>query len=60
MTYEEAIQELETILAQLQETPADIDRLHERVARAEALITACRERLRGVESGIEDVLKKSA
>jgi len=52
MTYAEAIAELETLLAQLQELPADIDQLHDRVARAEALVTACREQLRGVEDAL--------
>ncbi len=54
MTYADAIAELEAILAQLQEVPADIDQLHARVARAETLVVACREQLRGVE----DALKK--
>lgn len=49
MSYAEAVAELEAILAQLQEVPADIDQLHARVARAEQLITACRSKLRGVE-----------
>ena len=49
MTYAEAQAELETLLEQLREVPADIDQLHARVARAEQLITACRSKLRGVE-----------
>ena len=52
MTYAEAITELETLLAQLQEVPADIDQLHARVARAEALVAACRAQLRGVEEAL--------
>ena len=49
MSYAEAIAELECLLAQLQEVPADIDQLHARVARAEALVAACREQLRSTE-----------
>lgn len=52
MTYHEAITELETILAQLQEVPADIDQLHARVARAEVLVATCRAQLRGVEEAL--------
>ena len=52
MTYTKAIAELETLLAQLQEVPADIDQLHARVARAEALVATCRAQLRGVEDAL--------
>jgi len=55
MTYAEAVTELETILAQLQEVPSDIDQLHTRVARAEQLIAACRGQLRGVEEELEQL-----
>ncbi|WP_116127395.1 exodeoxyribonuclease VII small subunit [Lewinella sp. IMCC34183] len=55
MTYTEAQAELEHILAQLQEVPADIDQLHARVARAEQLIAHCRARLRGVEEEITEL-----
>lgn len=55
MTYAEAVAELETILAQLQEVPADIDQLHARVARAEQLIAACRSQLRGVEQELQQL-----
>lgn len=49
MTYAEAVAELEELLDQLREVPADIDQLHRRVMRAEQLIAACRAKLRGVE-----------
>ncbi|MGB3798638.1 MAG: exodeoxyribonuclease VII small subunit [Lewinella sp.] len=49
MSYAEALTELETILQELQQTPAEIDRLHARVARAEQLIASCRATLRSVE-----------
>ncbi len=52
MTYAEAIAELEALLAQLQEVPADIDQLHARVARAEVLVGPCRAQLRGVEEAL--------
>lgn len=52
MNYSEAQAELEQILAQLQEVPADIDQLHARVARAEQLIALCRAKLRGVSEEV--------
>ena len=55
MTYQEAVAELETILQQLQEVPADIDQLHARIARAESLVAACRAKLRGVEEQLNDL-----
>ncbi|MEL7161747.1 MAG: exodeoxyribonuclease VII small subunit [Bacteroidota bacterium] len=54
MTYAEAIAELESLLDQLQEVPADVDQLHARVARAEALVARCREQLRSVEEKLTD------
>ena len=55
MTYQEAVTELEQILQQLQETPADIDQLHARIARAESLVAACRAKLRGVEEQLTEL-----
>ena len=57
MTYAEAIAELETLLAELQEVPADIDQLHARVARAEVLVASCRAKLRGVEERLAELGK---
>ena len=55
MTYEAAVAELEQLLEQLQQTPAAIDELHARVARAEQLIAACRAKLRGVEEQLTEL-----
>lgn len=55
MTYQEAIVELETILQQLQEVPADIDQLAARVTRAENLIAVCRQQLRSVEDELQQL-----
>lgn len=53
MTYTEAVAELEAILEQLREVPADIDQLNARVARAEELVALIRARLRGAEESID-------
>jgi len=56
MTYREAYAELETILTELQEQPADVDALAAKVARAETLLRWCRDRLQGVENQLENFL----
>ena len=43
--YAEALEELETILRELEGDNVDVDRLTERVTRARALIARCRERI---------------
>ena len=59
MTYAEAVTELEILLAKLQEVPADIDQLHTRIARAESLVSACREKLKGAEVKLADLQKST-
>lgn len=52
--YADAMDELETILADLERDDVDIDHLTERVARAAALIELCRAR---IESARLDVTR---
>lgn len=52
--YADAMDELETILADLERDDVDIDHLAERVARAAALIELCRNR---IESARLDVTR---
>ncbi|MTB49885.1 exodeoxyribonuclease VII small subunit [Lewinella sp. W8] len=59
MTYTEAVAELEQLLEQLQEVPTDVDQLYARVARAQELVAACREKLRGVEERLAALEKQS-
>ena len=59
MTYEEAIQELEAILQDLQNAPTKIDELHANIARAESLIAACRAKLRGAEDALDELRRTS-
>lgn len=55
MTYEAAVSELENILQELQEGQVSMDALNEKVARAEALIAWCRQRLRNVEAQLDQL-----
>lgn len=50
--YNDALQELETIAASLEEDSLDIDQLSEEVNRALALIGHCRKKLRTTEEAI--------
>ena len=53
MTYLEATEELETILAELEGEQVDVDRLAEQVRRASALIAGLRERIEGARMEVE-------
>ncbi|KGE86222.1 MAG: exodeoxyribonuclease VII small subunit [Phaeodactylibacter xiamenensis] len=52
LTYEEAIQELQETVTQLQENEVNIDELSAKVKRAAQLIAYCREKLRATEAEI--------
>jgi exodeoxyribonuclease VII small subunit len=54
--YAEALNELETILAELEHEAVDVDHLVERVQRAAALIRLCRGRIASARIEIETVV----
>lgn len=54
--YAEALEELEAILAELEESDVDVDVLADRVARASELIRVCRERIGNAKLQIEKVV----
>jgi exodeoxyribonuclease VII small subunit len=54
--YAEALDELETILAELEESDVDVDVLADRVARASELIRVCRDRIGNAKLQIEKVV----
>ena len=57
LTYEEALQELQQIVVQLQEDAASVDELSEKVQRAAELIAYCREKLRTTEENLEGLFE---
>lgn len=57
-TYEQAYQELEQIMEDLQENKVSVDELTAKVKRAVALITFCNEMLRATEAEVEKLVKK--
>ncbi|MDJ0367085.1 exodeoxyribonuclease VII small subunit [Hymenobacter sp. H14-R3] len=55
MTYNEAIQELETILRSLETDQVDVDDLTARAERSAELIRVCRHKLRHAEASLDRV-----
>lgn len=54
MTYENASQELEKILADLQEGNVSLDELPKLIAKANKLVKECKTKLRSVEKALAD------
>jgi exodeoxyribonuclease VII small subunit len=57
LTYEKALQELQSITQDLQEGKIGIDALAAQLQRAAELIRFCREKLRSVETEIEGLFE---
>lgn len=55
-TYAAAVDELEGILAELEDDRLDVDQLAARVARAAELIRLCRERIRATRLEVEQIV----
>ncbi len=55
-TYSAAIEELEAIVAELEDDRLDVDRLAERVARAAELVKLCRDRIAGTRLEVERIV----
>ena len=58
-SYEAAREELENILAELENGETGIDDLAAHVRRASELIRLCREKLRSTEKEVQDILQKN-
>lgn len=56
MKYEEAIQQLETIVAQIENNELDIDQLTDRLKEAQKLIKLCKDKLYKTEEKIKALL----
>lgn len=55
-SYDAAMQELQTLVGQLQNDQIGVDALVEKVQRAAELIRLCREKLRQTEAEVNDAL----
>ncbi len=56
LSYARAVEELEDILAALEDDNLDVDHLAERVARAAALVRLCRRRITGTRLEVERIV----
>jgi exodeoxyribonuclease VII small subunit len=58
MNYQQAIEELRTILQRLQGDLSDIDQLEIFMKRAEVLIKFCSAKIKDMETRLEDIIKE--
>lgn len=54
--YAQALDELDSILRELESSDVDVDRLGDRVARAAELIALCRDRISNARLRIDEVI----
>ncbi|MBA3803284.1 MAG: exodeoxyribonuclease VII small subunit [Acidimicrobiia bacterium] len=54
--YAQALSELDDILGELESDDVDVDRLADRVERAQALITLCRERITAAQVRVDEII----
>jgi exodeoxyribonuclease VII small subunit len=59
-SYEAAMQELQTLVSQLQNDQIGVDALAEKVRRAAELIRLCREKLRQTEDDVTEALSATS
>ncbi len=57
MSYKEAMAEIESIVAKLEDNQLDVDELSGRVKRVSELIAFCKSKLHETEEEVEKILK---
>ncbi len=58
LTYQQAIEELETILSKMENNELEIDHLSNQVKRASELISFCKDKLKRTEEDVSKILDK--
>jgi exodeoxyribonuclease VII small subunit len=58
LSYNEAIEEIEQIIAKIENDEFSIDELADKVKRISFLINYCKEKLRNTEEELDKILKK--
>ena len=58
MKYEEALQQLETIVRKMEAGEYDIDELSEKLKQAQKLIALCKDKLTKTDAEIKKILDK--
>ncbi len=57
LSYKDAIEELEAIVAEIENETVDIDVLSEKVKRAAFLVKYCKTRLKAADNEVKKILK---
>ncbi len=57
MKYNDALQEIQRIVAELEQNPTDIESLTEKLKRAQELIKLCKDKLTKTDEEIQKLLK---
>ncbi len=57
ITYNEAMQEIEQVIAEIENDELDVDILAKKVKRVATLIDICKDKLYKTEQEVEDILK---
>ncbi|HND17702.1 MAG TPA: exodeoxyribonuclease VII small subunit, partial [Saprospiraceae bacterium] len=58
LTYDQAYNELQKILSDLQNSETGVEELTEKIKRASELVTYCKNRLRSTEKEIQKILNE--
>ena len=58
LTYREAMEQMETLLAEMEEPDTDIETLSDKVAQVSRLMAFCRDKLLKSEAEVEKMLAK--
>lgn len=58
VTYQEAINEIDEILAKIENEELDVDELSDKVKRVSGLIKLCKDKLHKTEVEVENILKE--
>ena len=58
ISYSEAIEELENIVSEIENSAITVDELSAKVKRASLLIRICREKLSSTEKEVDDIFKE--
>ncbi|WP_339735939.1 exodeoxyribonuclease VII small subunit [uncultured Sunxiuqinia sp.] len=57
-SYQEAVNEIDEILAKIENEELDVDELSAQVKRVSSLIKLCKDKLHKTEEEVEDILKE--
>ena len=60
LKYQDAVNELNEILEDIQQENVDVDELSTKVKRATELITSCKQKIQKTELEVKNILKKFA